>query len=87
MYSPYHPEPVEVVVRDGKPVMVQIKKGRIRVNGIINVWRIDEEWWRKPVSRLYFLLELESGARLAVFHDLENGGWYRQNGLKGDGLR
>jgi hypothetical protein len=31
------------------------------------------------VTRLYFLLEFESGMRLTVFHDLEKDSWYRQN--------
>ncbi len=77
--SPYTPEPIDVTVRDGKPVMVRIKKRRLLVKEIINVWRIDEEWWRTPISRFYFLLEMESGMRVTLFHDLEDGGWYRQN--------
>jgi hypothetical protein len=77
--NPYQPEQVAVVARDGKPVVVQVKERRQRVRGVINTWRIDEEWWRKLISRLYFLLELESGIRLTVFQDLESGGWYRQN--------
>jgi len=76
---PYNPEPAEVVVQGGKPVAVQVKKRRLRVRSIVNIWRIDEEWWRRLISRLYFLLELEGGARCTVFQDLENGGWYRQN--------
>ena len=77
--NPYAPEPVEVTVRDGKPVMVRIKRRRLRVTEVINIWRIDEEWWRKSISRFYFLLEVEGGMRVTLFHDLENGGWYRQN--------
>ncbi len=77
--TPYAPEPAEVTVRDGKPVMVRIKRRRLRVTEVINIWRIDEEWWRRSISRFYFLLEVEGGMRLTLFHDLENGGWYRQN--------
>ena len=73
------PEPMEVIVRDGKPAMVRIKKRPLRVKEILNIWRTDEEWWKKAITRLYFLLEFESGMRLTVFHDLEKGGWYRQN--------
>ena len=61
--NPYDPEPAEVVVRGGKPVMVQIKKRRVPVKEIVNIWRIDEEWWRRLISRLYFLLDLEGGER------------------------
>ena len=77
--GPYDPEALEVIVRDGKPVMVRVKKRHLRVSEVVNTWRIDEEWWRKPISRLYFLLDLENGKRLTVFQDLEHGGWYRQN--------
>jgi hypothetical protein len=77
--APYAPEPLDVTVRDGKPAMLRIKRRRVPVKEILNVWRIDEEWWRKAISRLYFLLEVESGARVTVFHDLESGEWYRQN--------
>jgi hypothetical protein len=77
--APYAPEPMEVTVRDGKPVVVRIKRRRLRVNEVLNIWRIDEEWWRKTISRLYFLLEMEGGSRVTLFHDLESDGWYRQN--------
>jgi hypothetical protein len=77
--TPYAPEPMEVTVRDGKPVVVRIKRRRLRVNEVLNIWRVDEEWWRKTISRLYFLLEMEGGSRVTLFHDLESDGWYRQN--------
>ena len=77
--SPYEPERVEVAAQEGRPFVVRLKKKPVLVKDVVNVWRIDEEWWRKPISRLYFLLELESGARLTVFNDLVSGTWYRQN--------
>ena len=78
-YSPYDPQALDVIVRDGRPAAVRLKKRSLKVSEVANTWRIDEEWWRKPISRLYFLLELENGMRLTVFLDLEQGGWYRQN--------
>jgi hypothetical protein len=77
--SPYEPEPIEVMMTDDKPSMVRQKKKSIKVKDVLNMWRIDEEWWRTPVSRLYFLLELENGAQLTVFKDLLHRRWYRQN--------
>jgi hypothetical protein len=77
--GPYDPQALEVIVRDGRPAAVRLKKRNLRVSEVANIWRIDEEWWRKPISRLYFLLDLENGMRLTVFLDLEQGGWYRQN--------
>lgn len=78
--SPCEPEKLQVVVRDGKPWAVIYRKRHVVVTEIVNVWRIDEEWWRKAISRMYYQLELQSHARLIVFHDLETGVWYRQNG-------
>lgn len=77
--SPYDPERIEIAAQEGKPFVVRLKKRPVLVKDVVNMWRIDEEWWRKPISRLYFLLELENGARLTVFRDLLRGTWYRQN--------
>ncbi len=81
MDSPFESEPIDVITAaaDGKPSSVRFKKRLRRVHHIYNLWRIDDGWWRKPVARLYYSLELEGGARITVFRDLINGGWYKQN--------
>ncbi len=76
--SPYEPETVTVMSREGLPVAVTIKKRCLPVREILNTWRIDEEWWRTPITRLYFLLQFDNGIRATVFHDLEGNQWYRQ---------
>jgi hypothetical protein len=77
--SPCEPVPLDVIARHGEPEAVKIK-GRVRrVRAVIDLWRIEDEWWRSPVSRAYYLLELENGVRLTVFRDLTGGQWYRQN--------
>jgi hypothetical protein len=50
-----------------------------KVQEITNVWRVDDSWWSRPASRMYYALELESGSRITVFHDLLSNKWYRQN--------
>jgi hypothetical protein len=77
--SPYDPEKIEIAAQEGTPFVVRLKKRPVLVKDVVNMWRIDEEWWRKPISRLYFSLELENGARITVFRDLVAGAWYRQN--------
>ncbi len=77
--SPYNPEKIEIAAQEGRPFVVRLKKRPVLVKDVVNMWRIDEEWWRKPISRLYFSLELENGARITVFRDLMRGAWYRQN--------
>jgi hypothetical protein len=77
--SPYDPEKIEIAAQEGRPFVVRLKRRPVLVKDVVNMWRIDEEWWRKPISRLYFSLELENGARITVFRDLVAGAWYRQN--------
>lgn len=78
--SPCEPERIQVVVKDGRPCAVIFKKRRLLVTEIVNMWRIDEEWWRKAISRMYYHVELQNHARITVFHDLGTGIWYQQNG-------
>ena len=79
MRSPYEPEPIEVVARNGTPKAVRFRNRLLQVRDALNLWRIDDEWWRKPISRLYYSLEFTSGSRFTVFQDLITGQWYRQN--------
>ena len=73
------PEPIEVIIVDGKPSRVKFRKKLQKVQEISNLWRIDDTWWQKPVARLYYTLVLENGSRITVFCDLLSGTWYRQN--------
>lgn len=50
----------------------------LRVVQIREIWRIDDEWWREPISRLYFEVVLENGKRPILYRDLTTGRWYRQ---------
>lgn len=86
---PLHtPSPVSVRTDDrGRPTAVRAKdtaareavSGRLlEVVGIREVWRIDDEWWREPISRLYFEVVLENGGRAVLYRDLVDGGWYQQ---------
>jgi hypothetical protein len=77
--SPYNPEKIEIAAQEGRPFVVRLKKRPVLVKDVVNMWRIDEEWWRKPISRLYFSLELENGAMITVFRDLLGGCWYKQH--------
>lgn len=77
--SPLDPEPLPVIAVKNRPAWVILKKKKQKVRRIINIWRIDDAWWHKPVSRMYYTIELESGSRITVFQDLGSGDWYRQN--------
>ena len=62
----------------GRPTLLVVNGRRKQVSRIEQRWRIDDEWWRKEISRMYFDVVLEDGQRLTVFHDLIGGGWYLQ---------
>ncbi len=79
MKSPYDPEPIEVIAPTGTPKAVKYRRRLLQVKEVLNVWRIDDEWWRRPISRFYYSLEFTSGTRFTVFHDLVTNQWFRQN--------
>lgn len=51
---------------------------RTAVDVVIDSWRINDEWWRNPVSRRYLDIVLEGGGHVLVFQDLVTGDWYLQ---------
>jgi len=75
----FNPEPVDVFSSNNVPVRVHFKRKMQKVQEITNVWRVDDNWWARPVSRMYYALELDGGSRITVFHDLLSNKWYRQN--------
>ena len=73
--------PVVVAVEtggDGEPVALVWRERRVAVATVLERWRIDDEWWRTPRSRLYRRLLLADDRLLAVFEDLITGRWYVQ---------
>lgn len=73
------PEPVAIEADPkGQPAVVMVRGTLQAIVKMSDSWRIDDEWWRGEISRRYFAVELENGARLTVFCDLLTGAWYRQ---------
>jgi hypothetical protein len=48
------------------------------VETILEMWRIDDEWWRQLISRCYFSVLLEGGAHVVLFEDLVTHEWFMQ---------
>lgn len=72
------PQPVKVACDSkGRPAFVWQGRRR-KVTAVRDHWRIDDEWWREPIHRLYYLVELEEGCLEVLFCDLVTGAWYRQ---------
>lgn len=70
-----------VVDAAGTPVAVAVEKRHARVKHVIAVrerWRIDDEWWRRPLSREYLTVVLEDGRSLTLYLDLVQGQWWVQ---------
>jgi hypothetical protein len=63
---------------DGEPAFVTRHGTRIAVTAVLDRWRIDDEWWREPIARLYRRLLLADDRVLTVFEDLLGGRWYAQ---------
>ena len=48
------------------------------VNDVLEIWRIDDEWWRIPICRRYVEVVLEGGRHVVLFEDLNTGEWFEQ---------
>jgi hypothetical protein len=77
------PKEAAVALDDrGLPVTVRRAGGQETtaavVEEILETWRIDDEWWRQLISRRYFAVLLEGGARVVLFEDLVTHIWFMQ---------
>ena len=74
------PEPVEARTAErGYPLAVRLRRRWVKVEGIVDVWRVDDEWWREqPVRRMYFQCSVDKGLNVLLFRDLVTGRWYTQ---------
>ena len=67
-----------VVDGAGAPAAIVLGRRTRRVSVIRERWRIDDEWWRRPLSRDYATVVLDDGRPLTVYRDLVEGGWWVQ---------
>ncbi|MBT8396686.1 MAG: hypothetical protein HKO65_10415 [Gemmatimonadetes bacterium] len=73
------PRPLRVRTGNGgRPLFLHLKGGVQKVQQILEVWQVDEEWWRNPISRRYAKLVLEDGRMVTVYRDLLSRRWYLQ---------
>lgn len=74
------PRPVEVELdAHGFPFAIE-EEGREKriVEEILEAWRIDDEWWREPITRQYVEVVLEGGGHMVLFEDLKAKQWFMQ---------
>ena len=62
----------------GVPVALRPDRRWLRVDAVQESWRIDDEWWRTSIHRIYYRLVLEDGAVTTLFRDLATKRWYLQ---------
>lgn len=68
-----------MVETQGNRPLILIARGRqTRIVQIQDIWRIDDEWWHRPISRYYYQVVLADGTSRAIYHDLIAGSWYAQ---------
>ena len=60
------------------PLLVSLARRRtpLRVVSTRERWRIDDEWWRTPIHRIYHQVVLEDGRMVTLYRDLTDGRWY-----------
>ncbi len=76
------PRPIHVRTDErGDPRFVRLPGRTARkVEAVRERWRIDDEWWRKPISRAYYAVVLDDGRALTIYRDLVQDAWYAQSG-------
>ncbi len=66
----------------GTPTKIKMLNGDMRemmtIESVRETWRIDDEWWRKPITRTYYEVLLKGGSRMVVFMDLVTREWFVQ---------
>jgi hypothetical protein len=65
----------------GQPIHLRLPgKPARKIDAVRETWRIDDEWWRSPISRVYRAVVLDDGRVVTLYHDLLDGRWYAQKG-------
>jgi len=74
------PRPITVELAAAHPVAVWLPTAAAAtpIDTVLEIWQIDDEWWRQPIARRYVEAVLAGGARVVLFQDLLTGQWYLQ---------
>lgn len=73
------PKPIRVRLgKAGVPTSLEIRGRWRRIGGVLDSWRVDDEWWREPISRTYYSIVLETGAHHTAYYDVMQDRWYLQ---------
>lgn len=64
-----------VRVAGGLPGSVRTSSGWRAVEEVVSRWRVETDWWRRPVRRDYFRCLLSGGECVELFVDLDTESW------------
>ena len=77
LLGPPGPRPIQATTNpQGKPAALAWDQRIHPVAKIYDNWYVSRFWWRKPLRRAYYRVELRDGRVKVVFRDLEDDGWY-----------
>lgn len=62
-----------------RPLTVIDGGRRADVVRIDDFWRIDDEWWFRPIARHYYRVAFTDGRTSTIYHDLVTGIWHTQH--------
>lgn len=73
-----HALKLEIVEKNdpGCPASFMLQGRMEHVAQICNVWKVDDNWWRRPTVRDYFKLQMESGLLCVIYHECLEDTWY-----------
>ena len=70
---------IEVAETNGHtPTTVSYRRKQTKVESVICHWRINQEWWKRPVERDYYRVRLAGGVVCELFRDNSSGCWQLQ---------
>ncbi|MGE5590228.1 MAG: hypothetical protein ACM3ZA_06375 [Bacillota bacterium] len=73
------PRPLRVRVgEDGRPLALLLDRRWRPVEAIHDHWRVEDQWWRQPLSRYYFEVLTDGGMVHVLYQDRETGAWFLQ---------
>lgn len=73
------PRPLHVLANTaGVPKLLSRADRQADVVEILDVWRIDDAWWRDEIARCYLMVLLDDGTEASIYHDLVSGQWFEQ---------
>jgi len=71
------PQPIRVETVLELPVaLYSSRQERQPIVDINEMWCIDDEWWREPIHRRYYRIQLGNGSLRTIYAD--TGVWYEQ---------